>query len=91
MILKFLQKDTILYILYYSSDEKHDGEIAKPVWPTVLKIGLCSVQEGGLELPKMVLARLFQRIQIRWLQKTPNHRLDQTGWFWENGRKNVQL
>ncbi len=43
-ILKFLQKSTIHY---YSSDEKRQGEIAKPVWPIVLEIVPRSVQEGG--------------------------------------------
>ncbi len=52
-------------IFYDSSDEKHDGEITKPVWPTVLEIRLCSMQEGGLKAPKMVLVHLFQRIRIR--------------------------
>ncbi len=46
MILKFLQKGTILY---YSSDEKYDGEIAEAesVWLTVLKIGPHSVLQGA--------------------------------------------
>ncbi len=65
---KFSQKDTVLY---YSSDEKHNGDIAEPVWPTVLGKGPYSVQEGVPEPPKMAPAQSPQRIQIRRPRKTP--------------------
>ncbi len=52
-ILKFSQEEIIVY---HCSGEKHNGEIAEPVWPTVLEIGTRSVQEGGTEPSEMVPA-----------------------------------
>ncbi len=78
MILKFSQKGTILY---YGSDEKHNGKIAEPIWSTVLKIGGHSVQEGGPEPPRTILAQLPQRIRIRRPHKTPSYHLDQIKQF----------
>ncbi len=66
MILKFLQKGTILY---YSSVVKQDSEIAEPVWPTVLEIEPHSGQERAPEPPKMVLLNYLKGFEFGDLKK----------------------